>query len=224
MKVEKGEYCLRVNTRNVDINRNWDIFWQQGGNHTSEEFHGENAFSEHETTFIRDSIRDFKAKLFLSVHSGVYGLYLPYAYSDVEGLLILTLGSFNNDNMHKALELVKMKFCSTCQLGPPSRLIGYKSSGTCLDYIYDNFKVPYALAWEIYTNEVNMPELEFIRTSFKNLRGIESIQQFGNKTYDMEYIKQYDDDKNEKCLTMFNPVDKLSYDFIINNWTLVLYL
>jgi hypothetical protein len=85
-KVENGEYCLRVNTRNVDINRNWDIFWQQGDINQVEEFHGSFAFSEPETTFIRDSIKDFKAKLFLSVHSGVYGLYLPYAYSDEEGI------------------------------------------------------------------------------------------------------------------------------------------
>jgi hypothetical protein len=123
--------------------------------------------------------------------------------------------------MHKALRIVRSKYCSSCQLGTPSRLIGYKSSGTCLDYIYDNYKVPYALAWEIYTNEVIMPELDFVRNSFKNLRGVESEQLSVNKTYDMEYIKQYSDSQNEKCLLMFNPVDRVSFDFIINNWTLV---
>jgi hypothetical protein len=124
--------------------------------------------------------------------------------------------------MHQVLNNVKSKFCSACQLGQPSKLIGYKSSGTCLDYIYDTYKVPYSLAWEIYSNEVQLPELEFAKQSFKNLR-VESMNglSHGEKHIDRDYIKQYTDDNNEYCLKLFNPVDKISYDFIINNWTMV---
>jgi len=61
--------------------------------------------------------------------------------------------------MKEILGIIKKKYCSNCDMGAPSKLIGYKSSGTCLDYIYDNLKVPYSLAWEIYTNERLFPEL-----------------------------------------------------------------
>jgi len=62
--------------------------------------------------------------------------------------------------MKEILGIIKQKYCSNCDLGARSKLIGYKSSGTCLDYIYDKLKVPYSLAWEIYTNEREFGELK----------------------------------------------------------------
>lgn len=62
--------------------------------------------------------------------------------------------------MKEILTVIKRKYCNNCDMGSPAKLIGYKSSGTCLDYIYDNLKVPYSLAWEIYTNEREFPELK----------------------------------------------------------------
>jgi hypothetical protein len=62
--------------------------------------------------------------------------------------------------MDEVLKEIQTKFCKVCKVGAPSKLIGYKSSGTCLDYIYDNFKVPYSLAWEIYSNEVPFVDFE----------------------------------------------------------------
>jgi hypothetical protein len=83
--VEKGEYCRRTNLNNVDLNRNWDIFWSKGQSNNSEENRGQKPFSEIESKFISDSIKNFNAKLFLTLHSGVYGLFLPYAYLEKEG-------------------------------------------------------------------------------------------------------------------------------------------
>ena len=61
--------------------------------------------------------------------------------------------------MKDILGIIKKKYCSNCDLGSPAKLIGYQSSGTCLDYIYDKFKIPFSLAWEIYTNERDFVEL-----------------------------------------------------------------
>lgn len=85
--VEKGQYCRRSNLNNVDINRNWDIFWGKETSFSNEENPGRKPFSEIETQFILNSIKNFDAKLFLTIHSGVYGLYLPYAYLEKEGIL-----------------------------------------------------------------------------------------------------------------------------------------
>jgi murein tripeptide amidase MpaA len=85
--VEKGQYCRRSNLNNVDINRNWDIFWSKHTSFSIEENPGRKPFSEIETQFTLNSIKNFNAKLFLTIHSGVYGLYLPYAYLEQEGNL-----------------------------------------------------------------------------------------------------------------------------------------
>lgn len=65
--------------------------------------------------------------------------------------------------MMDILNKIKTKYCEVCHVGAPSKLIGYKSSGTCLDYAYDILKVPYAFAWEIYTDEKELPELQKFR-------------------------------------------------------------
>jgi hypothetical protein len=95
--VEKGNYCTRTNENKVDINRNWDIFWDKDIS-VGDENPGVRPFSEKETRFVRDAVKDFNPKLFLTIHSGVYGLYYPYAYLEEEGIyyfikesLILTI-------------------------------------------------------------------------------------------------------------------------------------
>jgi hypothetical protein len=83
-EVESGEYCKRTNKNNVDINRNWNIHWKlEEAN--PEEFGGESPFSEIETKFTKQLVDEFKPKLFLTIHSGAYGLFLPYAYLPEEG-------------------------------------------------------------------------------------------------------------------------------------------
>jgi len=76
--VEKGNHCVRGNENQVDINRNWDFEWKE---YTSTDFPGKKAFSEIETQFLRDSVKSFQPLVFLSIHSGVLGLFYPYAFN-----------------------------------------------------------------------------------------------------------------------------------------------
>jgi hypothetical protein len=154
LMVENGEYCRRTNENEIDLNRNWDYYFGKNINQ-SEENSGRKAFSEIESVFVRDTIKNFNAKLFLSIHSGTLALFHPYAYMH-EGYQ----NTLNQKKMKEILGLLKSKYCKNCDMGAPSVLIGYQSSGTCLDYIYDNYKVPYSLAWEIYTNERDFIELK----------------------------------------------------------------
>ena len=66
------------------------------------------------------------------------------------------------------LDEIKDKFCKSCEVGSASLKIGYQSSGTCLDYIYDKLNVPYSFAWEIYTNEIALPELDNLKIKEKH--------------------------------------------------------
>lgn len=223
-KVEKGEFCRRANLNNVDINRNWDYKWNKDITIPSEEFPGNKPFSEVETMFIKNTMEDFKPNIFLTVHSGVYGLFIPYAYDSKEC-------KTNNSLMKNLLIKIKQKFCSVCDIGSPSMLIGYKSSGTSLDYAYKKLKVPVTYAWEIYTNEKVLPEMSGMQSNnIKNLSMLNFIQKksIHKLKYDKSLIRdllyntsktKFSDFENQICFSLFNPLDKPIYNFIIQNWS-----
>ena len=109
LMVENGDYCRRTNKNNIDLNRNWDYYFGKNINQ-SEENSGKKAFSEIESVFIRDTIKNFNAKLFLTVHSGTLALFHPYAYMH-EGFQ----NKLNQDKMKEILGLLKMKYCKKPQ-------------------------------------------------------------------------------------------------------------
>lgn len=61
--------------------------------------------------------------------------------------------------MLRILTQLKKELCSACSVGDPPKILGYKASGSCMDYIYEKLKVPFSMAWEIYTNEKVFQEL-----------------------------------------------------------------
>merc|ERR1719243_68210 len=67
-------------------------------------------------------------------------MYMPWAY-DMEHLAML--------HILKALD----KDHCECPFGAAGREVGYACPGTCLDWVYDKLKVPYAFAFEIYTDQ-----------------------------------------------------------------------
>lgn len=224
--VEKGELCKRSNGNDVDLNRNWNYNWNKNIGLPTEENPGDKPFSEVETLFVHDSLKNFKADIFLSVHSGVYGLFIPYAFNKKEC-------KKNNAAMKTVLNKIKHKFCSVCQLGSPALLIGYKSSGTCLDYAFKKLNVPYAFAWEIYTNEIALPDMEEKLKFNTNSSFLEEKAEFMDKNSIKNYSKNYSEfkkellsgrktifteEENEICFALFNPLDKQHYDYILNNW------
>jgi len=78
--------------------------------------------------------------------------------------------------MKAVLNQIKVKYCSICHVGTPSKLVGYKSSGTCLDYVYDKLKIPYSLAWEIYSGEEYWPELDTFLKVKTNSSGVKNLR------------------------------------------------
>jgi len=96
-KVEEGEFCLRVNENKIDLNRNWDAHWEESGDQINQDYSGKKSFSESETRYIRDSLAAFQPLVFVTIHSGVLGMYTPFAYSQQEG-------TYNEDNMKLILQ------------------------------------------------------------------------------------------------------------------------
>ncbi len=168
--VEKGEYCKRTNANGVDLNRNWGFHHGEKIS-LQEETPGKKAFSEIETQFIRDSVKSMIDPLmFLSIHSGTLGLFYPYAFEAAnKNKSMYNYTNFQLDSpeevkrkklMDGILQLVKKNHCSNCFVGTPFKLLNYESSGTCLDYIYDNLKVPFSFVWEVYSRQKLFPEMK----------------------------------------------------------------
>ena len=109
------------------------------------------AFSEIETQKLQETLAKFSPKVFVSVHSGQLALFTPYAYEKLEPL--------NGAKMLNALGGINKEYCN-CKMGPAAMKVGYLSSGTSVDYVYDYIKAPYSYAFEIYSKDTYIPALE----------------------------------------------------------------
>jgi hypothetical protein len=141
----------RSNTNDVDLNRNWSLGFKKftlketvSKMKLDQTYGGEEAFSEPETVALKNSLTDFKPRIFLSLHSGMESLFIPYGY-----LQTAVEGNNLNDLMSVSDE-IKKNYCPKCTSGSLSSALGYASGGNCLDYAYDCVGAPYAFAWEIY--------------------------------------------------------------------------
>ncbi|KYF44218.1 zinc carboxypeptidase superfamily protein [Toxoplasma gondii TgCatPRC2] len=139
-KVEAGDFCLRGNENNVDLNRNWGDHWNSAAAN-AETSPGNKAFSEPETQAFAKAVTSFKPHIFLSVHSGTLGMYMPWAFSAEEP-------ARNEQAMESVLKEVDEKFCR-CPYGAAGKEVGYQSSGTCLDFVYDKLQTPLSFAVEV---------------------------------------------------------------------------
>jgi len=150
-RVEKGDWCLRVNERGVDLNRNWGVHRDavpKSQQTDPEQNEGPEAFSEPETRIIRRLVESFQPITFVSVHSGTFMLGTPAAYTTKFPVSPMP----NGVAMLDVLKPINEKHCQ-CAYGPVGIAVGYESAGTCLDYIYEKLNVPFAFIWEIYTDD-----------------------------------------------------------------------
>eukprot|EP00916_Digyalum_oweni_P022909 GHVL01037981.1.p1 GENE.GHVL01037981.1~~GHVL01037981.1.p1 ORF type:complete len:350 (+),score=50.58 GHVL01037981.1:126-1175(+) len=195
-RVEKGEYCLRTNEDGVDTNRNWDDHWNGLATNQEEINPGKKPFSEAETQLVKSEIEKFKPTAFLSVHSGTYGMYMPWAYKAEKA-------HKNQKSMLQILSTLNDSYCK-CSFGAAGEKVGYNSYGTCIDYVYEKLEVPYAFAFEIY----GKPDENKNEKSKK-------------VTKKKEFLVPDNEAKNEqfKCFGFFNPSTDEEYKSVISNWT-----
>ena len=213
--VLKGEYCRRTNPNNVDLNRNWDYEFGKMIE-MKEENPGTKPFSEIETRFLKKLAEDFKPEIFLSLHSGIFSLFHPYAFHKKDP-------GVNRDFMVNGLKLIKDKYCTNCLLGSAAKLIGYQSSGTCIDYLYYILKVPKTFVWEIYTNESIIPSKKKNYFKFKStMTMLEKVERRSRLDKKMEEAPLSKDEIIE-CFAEFNPNDNNTFKTVRENWTNALF-
>jgi len=226
--VETGDFCLRVNPDGVDLNRNWDEKWQAEAEFdTIDTNPGPKPFSEPETRVFKELVTAYKPTNFLTVHSGTKGLYMPWAY-DMEHL-----ADRNQPAMMQILKALDKDHCE-CPFGAAGREVGYSCPGTCLDWVYDQLKTPYAFAFEIYTG----PEMDGMLKSRWQAKLAEEGGSFiqANRTLAHKHFKdvfsanpsdfvQLKSEKHrhgmteEECFSNFNPDTKERFEWVVDNWS-----
>lgn len=182
-------FCLRSSPHKVDINRNWNKFFGKKII-LKEEYCGVHAFSEIETVFIKETLEDYMPDVFLTIHSGSMALFHPYAYKKYTNYKDTLIGKEINIILNEIKPM-----CKKCMIGSPSELIGYLSSGSSLDYVYENLKVPITMAWEIFELE-NFEELNEYNLKKNN----KYISKLANKLsrFRFKETKSFIRDKNIK--------------------------
>jgi hypothetical protein len=153
--VEDGRYCHRTNGNHVDLNRNWNIGWHLVKR--AEVASGPSAFSEKETKLVRDVVTAYAPHVFMSIHSGALGMYTPYAYTKANTVRMpdqrvsqyLLAG---RRTMIDILRDLNRDFCR-CGVGAAAQELNYLCPGNCLDYAFENLRVPYSFAFEIWDGQ-----------------------------------------------------------------------
>lgn len=145
----QDNYCWRGTAAGVDLNRNFD--WEFGGPGSSsdpmdEEYRGKKAFSEPECNALLQVTERIKFDAFISFHSGIRHIYVPFAdsvsrvsgRSPPEEALMLALAN----SMAGGLE----GFIA----GRASHLNAYPADGTIFDYMAGARHIPVSLAVEMW--------------------------------------------------------------------------
>lgn len=228
-QVEAGRYCVRANPGGVDLNRNWGDHWQSSLA-TNNQNPGSRPFSEAETRMLRSFATSWKPTFFVTVHSGVRGMYTPLAWSGKQPARARTLNAM--------LERLNPLYCN-CAVGAAGTQVGYLCPGTCLDYVFDSLGTPYAFALEIYAQpDVDLPSC-FLQldkhgkrmprrpTNARRSHGLPPLQpislieeedrvwtQLGqNSHFPIAGVDQTE----LQCLQAFNPMG-VEYESVVHTW------
>ncbi|MEF8873612.1 MAG: M14 family zinc carboxypeptidase [Candidatus Thermoplasmatota archaeon] len=119
----------------VDLNRNWDIAWEQGDDDpTSSTYHGESPFSEYETYQLRDFMIDNDVDSYHNIHSYAGTLLIPNMY---------TSDPSPHDDWYRgtadhmtSLTSIMGDETQDYSYGQPAEEIGYSAPGGAADWAY----------------------------------------------------------------------------------------
>merc|ERR1719384_2346933 len=127
MRVNSGSSC-----RGVDLNRNWDAFWAQGGSSgspCSDTYHGPSAASEPETKVIAQVMREAPQTVYIDVHAYSQLIISSYGYTTARNprsAEYRTIGGLIQS-------AIRSEGGYTWREGPIAQVL-YAASGSTVDY------------------------------------------------------------------------------------------
>merc|ERR1719384_561328 len=127
MRTNSGSRC-----RGVDLNRNWDAYWNQGGSSgspCSDTYHGPRAASEPETNVIARVMNESQQTVYIDVHSFSQLIISSYGY---------TTRTNPRSPEYRAIgrliqSAIRSEGGNTWREGPIAQVL-YQASGSTVDY------------------------------------------------------------------------------------------
>lgn len=245
-KVEGGEYCTRTNENGVDLNRNYGFHWK--AEHADDDesgvgskqgvpveafSSGSGAFSEPETRIVARLINQTKPDVFLDVHSGTKGLFMPYDWTTdpIEN-------EADRSHMKSVLQEVNSKDCPECMVGDCAETVGYLAPGSSADYAYSQ-GIKYSFIWEIYADAEDAQEDAAAQNAFlaRKKASTSLIQESRRNGVlasgadvnsgdvpawaagEEAVLAPMEKEAKFHCLLQFNPLTKDEYDSTVLRWT-----
>ncbi|XP_070578847.1 carboxypeptidase A4-like [Ptychodera flava] len=147
---ETGNYCWRGTSTGVDLNRNFDwLFGGRGssGNSKDEEYRGVHAFSEPECTVLTEITAKYKFDVFISLHSGIRQIYVPFADSLSKKEKRVP---YNAEAQLELAQLMSQSTPNTFTYGIAHKLNDYVADGTIFDYMAGVRQIPFSFAIELW--------------------------------------------------------------------------
>lgn len=186
--VERGHSCARLNSRGVDVNRNFGYVWG-GTDATSlppEECPGPTPFSEAHPRRVAALVTATRPDAYVSVHAGDAALLTPWdcGCGPVSGVSASEDMRLAEDRERKkvlndAVDALRSAHCPTCASGTAFSLFGYNAYGTGGDWVWAVAGARWVLTWEVYGD--------------------------GGAHHD-------------DCVRMFNPVGAVGVSSVVENW------
>jgi hypothetical protein len=248
--VEQGEYCTRTNENRVDLNRNYGFHWQaehedddesgvgsKQGQPVEAFSSGSSAFSEPETRIIRDLLGKTKPDVFLDIHSGTKGLFMPYDWTTDP-----IPNESDRQHMKSVLQEINSKHCPECMVGDCAETVGYLAPGSSADYAYSE-GVSFSYIWEIYADAADAEQdardqKDFLARKKAGTSLLQSASRHRLREHasrhlqldagsdlpawaqgDAAELAPMEQATKQHCLLEFNPLTQAEYDSTVSRWT-----
>lgn len=240
-RAEEGDFCDKTNEHGVDLARNYNSSWQaaKGVRGFETWSTGNHSFDQSESKAVGDLLLDVRPQIYVSLHSGRKGLYMPWASTDD--------GISKNDYSRMFNVLKGLSNYCNCEYGPAGEKVGRFVSGTDLDFAYEKAGALFAFEFEIYAgkgpelfvdgngpdevdvddetkgsnddDDDNDDKLTFLQRHAGATRRHAKRHVFKSPAGEAAFLADRMKANGEKCFQKFNPTVKELFEETLSTWS-----
>lgn len=233
-RAEEGDFCDKTNEHGVDLARNYNSSWEaaKGVRGFEAWSTGSQSFDQPESKAIGDLLLAVRPQMYVTLHSGRKGIYMPWASTDD--------GIPKNDRSRMLNVLKGLANYCNCEYGSSAEKVGRFVSGTDLDFAYEKAGALFAFEFEIYAgkgpelfvdgsgpDEVDDgtddgeddDQLTFLQRHTGVTKRHAKRHVFKSPAGEAAFLADRKKANGEKCFQKFNPTVKELFDETLSTWS-----
>merc|ERR1719265_2082987 len=235
-RAEDGDFCDKTNEHGVDLARNYNSSFQaiKGTRGFETWSTGNQTFDQSESKAVGDLLLAVRPHIYVTVHSGRKGVYMPWAATD---------DAIPKKDHSRMLNVLKglANYCN-CEYGSAGEKVGRFVSGTDLDFAYEKAGALFAFEFEVYAGkgpelfvDGNGPDevddnvesggsddddqLTFLQRHTGVTKRHAKRHVFKSPAGEAAFLADRMRANGEKCFQKFNPTVKELYDETLSTWS-----